>query len=234
VREDKTLVPPPGSANLGGPSGGHPARHEEQHDPQCPAVAPGTAPELPFIEALRRSEPGFAGGAADPEAYASVRKTLAQRFKEGIAELPRDDFDAAWMLSQALRCAFAQATAGEAAGMGRDIVTILKDDPASPFAAGFAYALRDRRPPVPQMAEILRELDAHPACATRASALSLRQLTAADEPSRARAISDAQAALGSSCWRMQATALAVLKRLGQAPSNAAPRPVFLRAGLAEP
>lgn len=231
LREGKAIVPAALAAEFGGPSGGEPAKHEPQNDPPCPAVQATAAPELPFVEALRRAEPGFTGGAADPGAYASARRTLMQRLKAGVAELPRDDFEAAWVLSQALRCTFAQATADEAAVMGRDIDSILKADPASPFAAGFAYALRDRRPPVPQMAEILDVLDAHPACPTRASALSLRQLTAADEPSRARVISAAQAALSSSCWRMQATALVVLKRLGQAPSNAAQRPSFLRGGV---
>ncbi|HKU70790.1 MAG TPA: hypothetical protein VJQ51_08125 [Burkholderiales bacterium] len=236
LREGKAIVPAPLAAELGGPSGGAPAKHEPQSDPACPAVPPiaagqGAAPVLPLVQALRRAEPGFAGGKADPEAYEGARLTLTQRLKAGVAELPRDDFEVAWVLSQVLRCAFVQATADEAAAMVKDIEGILKDDPASPFAAGFAYALRDRRPPVLQMAEILDVLDAHPACPTRASALSLRQLTATDEPSRARAISAAQTALGSSCWRMQATALVVLKRLGQTPSNSAPRPLFLRAGV---
>jgi hypothetical protein len=235
LREGKAIAPVPIAAGLGGPSGGEPATHEAQDDRPCPtptaAGAQVAAPMLPFVEALRRAEPGFAGGAADPEAYASAHLTLTQRLKAGVAELPRDDFEVAWALSHALRCAFERATAGEAVVMGRDIEGVLKDDPASPFAAGFAYALRDRRPPLPQMTKILRAMDAHPVCAVRASALSLRQLTAVDEPSRAQAIAAAQAALGSSCWRMQATALVVLKRLGQAPSNAAPRPSFLRAGV---
>jgi hypothetical protein len=227
LREGKAIVPAPLAADLGGPSGGDPATHEAQDDRPCPTVS-ATAPEIPFVEALRRAETGFAGDAADPAAYASAQLTLKQRFKAGIAELPRDDFEVAWVLSHALRCAFAKASADEAAAMGRDIEVILKDDPASPFAAGFAFALHDRRPPVPQTENILAALDASPVCGTRAAALSLRQLTAVDEATRARAISVAQAALSSSCWRMQATALVTLRRLGLTPPEAAPLPSFLR------
>jgi hypothetical protein len=186
---------------------------------------------LPLVEALRRSEAGFAGGSADTAAYASARLTLAQRLRAGVAELPRDDFDVAWSLSQVLRCAFMEANSEEAAAMGGELESILTSDPASPFASGFAFALRDRRSPVPQLDGILSALDASPVCGTRAAALALRGRTATAEPARARAISVARAALGSPCWRMQATALDVLRELDAASGGNAPLPSFLRAGV---
>jgi hypothetical protein len=229
VREGKAFSPSPGAAELGGPLGGEPLVNEAQDLPRCPEAASVPAAALPLAEALRRAEPGFAGGAADPAAYASARFTLMRRLRDGVAELPRKDFEVAWTLSQTLRCALIQATPDEAAAMGEGIESVLESDPATPFASGLAFALRDRRPPLPQMERILAALDAHPACDARAAALTLRQLTAADEPARTRAVSAARAAQRSACWRLQATALNVLRRLDAAPGNV-PLPTFLRGG----
>ena len=230
LREGKAFAPPQHAAEIGGPLGGEPIAHEVQLKPQCPGAGPAAGAALPLAEALRRAEPGFAGGAADPEAYASARLVLTKRLKAGIAGLPRDDFNVEWMLSHALRCALAGATRDEAVQMWNDMEAVLQGEPATAFAGAFAFALRDHPAPPPQMQRILRLLDAHPACGVRAAALTISQATAADEPARARVVPAAQAALRSPCWRLQAAALTALRRLGVAPDGSAPLPSFLRAG----
>jgi hypothetical protein len=228
VREGTAYSPPPQAAELGGPLGGEPVVHEAQEKPRCPETAPAADAALPLAEALRRAGPGFAGGAADPEAYASARLTLTTRLKAGVAGLPRDDFDVAWMLSHALRCALAGAAPGEAVEMWNEMEGVLQGEPATPFAGAFAFALRDRPAPAPQMQRILGVLDAHRECSVRAAALTLRYATAADEPARMRAAPAAQAALRSPCWRLQAAALTVLRRLDVMPDPDAPLPSVLR------
>ncbi len=234
LREGKALSSPPHAAASGGPLGGEPIVHEVQVKPRCPEAASAADTALPLAEALRRAEPGFAGGAADPEAYASARLTLTQRLKAGIAGLPRDDFNVEWMLSHALRCALAGATADEAVGMWNELEGVLQGEPATPFAGAFAFALRDRPAPAPQMQRIVRVLEAHPACSARAAALTLRNAvsdgSADGDASRAGIAAAAQAALRSPCWRLQAQGVVVLRRLGMAPVSAAPLPSFLRVG----
>jgi hypothetical protein len=226
LRDGKASSLPPLAAEFGGPLGGEPVAHEAQLKPQCPDAVSAAETSLPLAEALRRAEPGFAGGAADPKAYASARQILTKQLKAAIAGLPRDDFNVEWMLSHALRCALAGATPGEAVEMWNDLESVLQGEPATPFAGAFAFALRDRPAPVPQMQRILQVLDAHPACGVRASALTLRQAVATDASARAQVVPAAQNALRTPCWRLQAAALTVLRRLGAAPD--APLPVFLR------
>ena len=125
------------------------------------------------------------------------------------------------MLTHALRCALAGATGAEAEKMWKDMEDLLQDDPATPFAGAFAFALRERPAPVPQMQRILEVLDTHPVCSVRASALPLREAAAGDASARA------QAALRSPCWRLQAAALAVLRRLEIAPDPGAHLPSIL-------
>jgi len=228
LREGKTFSAPPLAAELGRPLGGGPVAHEANAKPQCPETTSSAGEALPLAEALRRAEPGFAGGAADPEAYASARQILTRQLKSGIVGLPRGDFNVDWMLSHALRCALAGATPGEAVGMWNDLEGVLQGEPATPFAGAFAFALRDRPAPVPQMQRILRVLDAHPACGVRASALTLSQVAAADASARAQVVTAAQKALRSPCWRLQAAALTVLRRLDVAPDVDATLPTFLR------
>jgi len=79
------------------------------------------------------------------------------------------------------------------------------------------------------MQRILQMLDANPRCGVRTGALSLRVAVAVDDASRASVTPLAQAALRSSCWRLQAEALRTLKRLGVAPESAAALPSFLRS-----
>ena len=65
--------------------------------------------------------------------------------------------------------------------------------------------------------ETLQKMESHPSCSVRAAALRA-----------AGSVEAAQAALHSSCFRMQAAARAVLARAGVAPDPAAPLPPFLR------
>src|SRR5258706_553733 len=81
------------SACCGGPLGGGRVAREARENPRCPEAAPGGDPGLSLAEALRRAERGFAGGPADPEAYASARLVLTRRLQAGVAGLPRDDFN---------------------------------------------------------------------------------------------------------------------------------------------
>jgi len=90
-----------------------------------------------------------------------------------------------------------------------------------------AGALRERPAPVPQMERLLAALDTHPACGVRSAALRLRG-TAVESDERAPALRVAQAALQSPCWRLQASALAVLTRLGAPPADISALPTFLR------
>jgi hypothetical protein len=228
LREGKAFSLPPLAVEFGGPLGGEPVAHEAQLKPQCPDATFAAGSALPLAESLRRAEPGFAGGVADPEAYASARQILTRQLKTGIAGLPRDDFNVEWMLAHALRCALTGATSGEATGMWNDLESVLQDEPATSFAGAFAFALRDRPAPAPQMQRILRVLDAHPACGVRVAALTLSQVAAADASARAQVIPAAQKALRSPCWRLQAAALTVLLRLDAAPGADATLPAFLR------
>jgi hypothetical protein len=67
-----------------------------------------------------------------------------------------------------------------------------------------------------------------PRCGPRANALAADLAEATDAAARAGLARIAQAALHSTCWRLQAQALVVLKRLGVAPDPAATLPSFLR------
>jgi hypothetical protein len=230
-REGKAVSPPLHAAEFGGPLGGEPVVHEAPEKPRCPEAASAGDTELSLTEALRRAEPGFAGGAADPEAYASARLTLTRRLRAGVAGLPREDFNVAWVLAHVLRCALAAATPGEAAAMWKDLEGALQSEPATSFAGAFAYALRERPAPAPQMQRILRALEAHPACSARAAALTLRSAISDDGADNSAGVAAAaRAALRSSCWRLQAEGVHVLRRIGMAPDDAAPLPSFLRAG----
>jgi len=104
---------------------------------------------------------------------------------------------------------------------------VLVREPATPYAGVIAGALRERPAPVPQMERLLAALDTHPACGVRSAALRLRG-TAAESDERASALRVARAALQSPCWRLQASALAVLTRLGAPPADIRALPTFLR------
>jgi hypothetical protein len=153
----------------------------------------------------------------DAGTYADVRGRLTTGPEASLAELPRDDFDVTWALGEALRCTLAGATAENAAAMWSAMESVLDKDPGSPYAGAIAGALRDRPAPAPQMERILAALDGHPSCGIRSAALRLRHAAPA-----------AQAALRSPCWRLQASALFVLRQLGVAPDPGASLPTFLR------
>jgi hypothetical protein len=228
ARKEGDFTPPPGAARLGSPLGQAPVVHEPLAQRRCPAAAPAD-PEsaLPLAEALRRLAPAFAGGTFDAALYSEVQRRLTMRLEASLAELPGDDFDVAWSLGEALRCALAGATAEQAGEMWAAMERWLAAKSSAPYAGVIAAALRERPAPPQQMERMLAALDAHPACGVRSAALRLRG-TAADGDARAMALRAAQAALQSPCWRLQASALAVLTRLGAPPADRAALPTFLR------
>jgi hypothetical protein len=94
---------------------------------------------------------------------------------------------------------------------------VFASDPASPFALAMALALRERSPPPAQKARVGQAMARHPSCQVRGAALVLDNSAPA-----------AQAALRSSCWFLQATALGILAKLGAGIDPGAPLPSFLR------
>jgi hypothetical protein len=233
TRKKGTLSPPPDAARVGGPLGGGPVRHEPVAARRCPEIAGkqgnrGQAPFSSLADALPELAPAFAGGSFDPGLYAEVQQRLQVRLEASLAELPRGDFEISWSLGEALPCALAGASAVDAQAMWDGMEQVLAADPATPFAGPIASALRERPAPAPQLERILTALDAHPGCGVRSAALRLRGTAAADEASRAATLRAAQSALRSPCWRLQASALTVLRRLGVAPAGSAESPSFLR------
>ena len=218
--------PPRDAAAAGGPFGDEPVKHVAPAAPRCPEAAPAAAETaLPLAQLLRALAPAFAGGPFDPAIYAEVRRRLTTRLEASLAELPRDDFDVALSLAEVLRCILTNATAEDAATVWNAMERVLAAQPPTPFAGAIMAGLGERPAPAPQMARMLAALDAYPACGVRAAALRLRHDTAADKAATARA---AQSALGSSCWRLQAAALDVLRQLGIKPADSAALPTFLR------
>jgi hypothetical protein len=219
------------AAAYGGPNAAAPPAHEASGERACPPVErANAADDLSAAEALRRSGPGLAGGAADPAAYAVILRRLTTQLKATLAELPADDFNVTWAFFHTLRCALIAATADQAEGMWRDIEQTLARQPATPYAGALAYALRGRPAPAPKMERLLAMLDEHPQCSVRSLSLSLRA-AAPDDIARTRAAGAAQAALRSPCWRLAAEGLVVLERLGIAPERTAGLPSFLRSGV---
>jgi hypothetical protein len=228
------LSPPLEAARFGGPLGDAPVRHEPAGERRCPVAATAAIKSaLPLSDALRTLAPAFAGGTFDPAVYADVQQRLVARLEASLAELPRGDFDVAWSLGEALRCALAGASAGDARAMWDATERVLAVERATPFAGAIIGALRERPAPPPQMERILAALDAHPGCGLRSAALRLRNTAASDEAARASALRAAQSALRSPCWRLQASALAVLRQLGGAPADSAALPSFLRGAVSD-
>jgi hypothetical protein len=229
AHKDAEIWPARDAAAAGTPFGGAPAKHVAPAAPRCPESAPAAGEAaVPLDQLLRRLAPAFAGGTFDPAVYAEARRRLTTRLEASLAELPRDDFDVALSLAEALRCAVTAATAEEVTALWNAMERVLAAQPATPFAGAIMAGLGERPAPAPQMARILAALDAYPACGVRAAALRLRRDTAADEGARASAARAAQSALGSSCWRLQAAALDVLRQLGVKPDPGVVLPTFLR------
>ncbi len=234
MREGKPFLPPPQSAEFGGPLGDAPIASEPAGERRCAKVESVASSTLPLAESLRKLEPTFTGdGAADPAIHAGVMWRLKTRLQASIAELPREDFDVLYSFGEALRCAVADASADEAVSMWNEMERVLATEPATPFAGAIASALRERPAPAPQMPRILGVLDEHPRCGVRTGALAIRYAVT-EEASRASIAPFAQGALRAPCWRLQAQALTVLKRLGVTPDGAAALPSFLRTPATEP
>jgi hypothetical protein len=228
TRKEGALSPPLGAALFGGPQGDTPVSHEAAPARRCPDAVPssgGTA--IPLAEGLRRLAPAFAGGAFDQALFGEVQRRLTVELEASLGELPGGDFDVAWSLGEALRCVMAGASPEDSAGMWAAMERVLVKEPATPHAGVIAGALRERAVPQQQMERILTMLDAHPACGVRSAALRLRERVAGGE-ARTLAVRGAQAALQSSCWRLQASALAVLTQLAAPPADVSVLPTFLR------
>jgi hypothetical protein len=229
TRGGESVAQPLHSAELGGPLGDRAVTHEPPGNPTCPKVEPAAANRaLSFADALNAIAPGFGGGAADPAAYAEVQRRLTTELAASVAKLPRDRFNITWALGEALRCALSAATLDSATVINNGLEQVLRTEPASPFAGSIVTALHQRPPPVPQTQRMLQILDEHPNCGVRAAALSLHFITVTDDAARIAMAQLAQTALRSSCWRLQATARARLKRLGIAPDVATVLPSFIR------
>jgi hypothetical protein len=234
VREGTMTAPPLSSAEFGGPLGSTPISHEAVEKPVCPDAAAATPDDsLPLPQALSAIAPGFAGGTVDPAIHASVRRRLIGDPQASLAELPHEDFVVVWSLTGALRCALADATGGEANVMWAAFEAILKADASSPFAGPIAAALQARPPAPAQMLRILGALDAHPGCGVRAAALFLRHAAAGQKRAPA-VVEPARAALRSSCWRLQAAGLRVLKDLDISPEAGSRLASFLRDDAGAP
>lgn len=181
------------------------------------------APEVPpreqdsFADALRSLEFLFRGRPGDPAIQAYVRQRLVDDLQGALAALPRDDFTTDWILGNFLPCVLRQATPAEAGAMWDAMEKALTSDPASPFALAMALALRERSPPPAQKARVGQAMARHPSCQVRGAALVLDNSAPA-----------AQAALRSSCWFLQATALGILAKLGAGIDPGAPLPSLLR------
>jgi hypothetical protein len=229
TRDGETVSQPPHSPEFGGPLGRAPIAHEPPVKAVCPEVAAAVAnPRLSFAEALSAIAPGFGGGQADPAAFAEVSRRLRTQLQASITALPRDSFNVMWALGEALRCTLADATDEDATAMWSALKEVLEADPATPFAGAIVSALYERPAPAQQMEGTLRVLEDHPHCGVRAAALSLRYVTAKDEAARFQIAPLAQTALRSTCWRLQATARARLKRLGIALDSDVILPSFMR------
>jgi len=106
---------------------------------------------------------------------------------------------------------------------------LLETDHATPFAGAIIAAARRRLPEPGQLQRMLQVLDAHPRCSVRAAALSLHLAAARDDARRAATARQARFALDSSCWRLNATARSVLRKLGIAAEAGSALPSFLAA-----
>ena len=201
------------------PVAGGPGPADEQVQRWCPAAPSAAAPPegLAFVAAVRSLEFAFRGRAPDARAHAYVRERLANDLERALRELPRNDFVLDWILGNLLPCVLRQAALEEAQAMWSAMEQLLDADAQSPFAMAIALALRERPAPRAQLRRIVQAMRRHHSCMVRSAALLLEN--------SARA---ARASLSSSCWLLQATALAVLDKLGAPIPADAPLPSFMR------
>ena len=232
TRDGQVIAQPASAAELGGPLGGTPVAHEAAGKPGCTSVAAAAADGgLPLAPALSAIAPGFVGGTVDHAIYAGVQRQLTTQLQASLAALPADDFNVLWSLTGALRCALVAATAEDAEAMWTTLEGVLLADAATPFAGPIVAALVARAPSATQADRITRMLDKHPQCSVRAAAVRLRH--ALDAP-RTATVAAAQAALGASCWQLQAAGLRVLKTLDIAQDAGSRTASFLREYAVEP
>ena len=132
-----------------------------------------------------------------------------------IDTLLREHFDAVFAFGQRLRCALGDPQ--QAPALWQALDEELARHPDTPLGEWIALALQANRPPPPLERSLLARLDAHPYCSVRA--LALRTTPRTDVALRA---------LGSSCYQLQAAALAALGKLGVPVPRDAPLPAFLR------
>ncbi|MEA3192227.1 MAG: hypothetical protein QOD26_560 [Betaproteobacteria bacterium] len=132
-----------------------------------------------------------------------------------LGTVRREHFDAMFDLGQRLRCALADPA--QSAALWPALDSELQRDPASALAAWIAIAFRFHPPPAPLRDSVLERLDAHPYCSVRVLALEA-----------ARRADVARRALAASCFRLQATAVRTLEKLGAPVPKDAPLPAFLR------
>ena len=194
-----------------------PVAHEAEGNATCPPEPAAAPSALPLAAALRALGPGFVSGRIEDDVYAQVLGALRTRTAATLAEIPAEDFDVLWPLGAALRCALRGASDAQAAAMRDAFERLLLDTPATPYAGPIAAALRARPAPAMQMSRLIEQLAAHPSCAVRTAALALDGSAAA-----------AQAALRSSCWRLQSRALRMLEDKGISPAAPGALPPFLR------
>jgi hypothetical protein len=127
---------------------------------------------------------------ADP----ALERRLTQGFAQTMAQLRRDDFDQVLAYAGALYCAL------RASDLSKDLVRLLGDEVVPPqIGVAIAHALKERA-----SSTVTAALRRHPSCGVRAVALETWPDPVA-----------AEAALASSCWRLQSVA----KRIrGQTPN----------------
>ena len=193
-----------------------PARHDAEDAAPCPPAPATPAADMSLAQALRALGPGFVSGKPGSGAYALALQALSTRTRAALAELPADDFDVLWPLGTALRCALEGASTAQAADMWNAFEAVLREHPHTPYAGAIAGALHARRAPPAQMRRLLERFAAHPSCAVRTAGLALDG-----------SVDAAQAALRSSCWRLQARALRILEKEGVAPQAPGALPPFL-------
>ena len=117
----------------------------------------------------------------------SCKPASPDKLRDAIGTLRLDHFDAVLAVGEDLRCSTDWPLMRE----------LLEKKPGSPLALwiGFSLLKNQQRDEI-----ILRHLDSHPSCEVRAVALEARGSREA-----------AEKALGSSCWRLRATAEAMLR-----------------------
>jgi hypothetical protein len=139
------------------------------------------------------SPPGKREVVHEPEAQVQcpadlgLERRLTHAFAQAMAQLRRDDFDQVLAYAGAVYCAM------RAADLSLEAGRLLGEALPPQLAIAIARALRERPPPAEQLKEVRAALSGHPSCAVRAVALEIWPEPAA-----------AQAALASSCWRLQA------------------------------